>query len=127
MHQQANIQQLLVRQQQLMLLQQQYMTNATERGEELRAGLRQLGEDCPRLANVRGLGLMVAADVVEPGASPVLDPHGRDAVIQAAFEKGLLLLGCGESGVRFCPPLCVTSEQVRTALRLLRAALSGKA
>ncbi len=109
------------------LVQQQYMTNATERGEELRAGLRQLGDDCPRLANVRGLGLMVAVDVVTPGASPMPDPQGRGAAIQAAFEKGLLLLGCGESGVRFCPPLCVTSEQVRTALRLLRDVVSGMA
>ena len=43
----------------------------------------------------------------------------REAVVQGAFRRGLLLLGCGESGVRFCAPLCVTAEQVDTCLRLL--------
>ena len=52
------------------------------------------------------------------------DPKARDAVVQAAFRRGLLLLGCGESGVRFCPPLCVTEEQVQTCLRILDEVLS---
>ena len=45
-------------------------------------------------------------------------------MIQAAFRRGLLLLGCGESGVRFCPPLCVTAEQVETCLAILDEVLS---
>ena len=52
------------------------------------------------------------------------DPKGREAVVQAAFRRGLLLLGCGESGLRFCPPLCVTAEQVETCLRLLDEVLA---
>jgi 4-aminobutyrate aminotransferase len=107
------------------LLQEEYIENAAQRGEELRAGLRQLREAIPRLAQVRGLGLMTAVDLVNPERPQLPHPQARDAVIQAAFEKGLLLLGCGESGIRFCPPLCITSQQVQTALRLFRTALSG--
>ena len=93
------------------LLEREYMANATERGEQLRAGLRKLAEGNANLANVRGMGLMVAVDA----ATPVI----RDRVIQAAFRRGLLLLGCGESAIRFCPPLCITAEQVETALTIL--------
>jgi len=86
------------------LLEREYVANAAARGEQLRAGLKGLAG----LANVRGLGLMTAADV-----------SGREAVIQACFHRGLLLLTCGEAGIRFCPPLCVTAAQVETALALL--------
>jgi 4-aminobutyrate aminotransferase len=48
-------------------------------------------------------------------------------MVQAAFRRGLLLLGCGESAIRFCPPLCVTAEQVDMALRLLGEVLAAQA
>lgn len=105
------------------LLEAGYTANAAERGEQLRQGLRRLQADRPTLAAVRGLGLMTAVDVVSGHDPSVPDPTGRDALIQAAFERGLLLLGCGESGVRFCPPLCVTAAQVDRALEVLAAAL----
>jgi 4-aminobutyrate aminotransferase len=73
------------------------------------------------LGNVRGLGLMLAVDVLTAGEP---DPKRRDAVIRAAFERGLLLLGCGKAGVRFSPPLCVTSEEIATGLAILKAAVS---
>jgi 4-aminobutyrate aminotransferase len=43
--------------------------------------------------------------------------------VQTAFHRGLLLLGCGESALRFCPPLCITAEQVDSALEILAAVL----
>lgn len=49
----------------------------------------------------------------------------RDAVVQAAFERGLLLLGCGQNTIRFCPPLVVTHEQIDTAVGILDEVLSG--
>ena len=38
----------------------------------------------------------------------------------ALKKRPVLLLGCGESGVRFCPPLCISAAQVETALVLMR-------
>jgi 4-aminobutyrate aminotransferase len=104
------------------LLEREYMANADARGRQLREGLLDLTDKHDCLANVRGLGLMAAVDVLTDVGEP--DPKGREAVVQAVFRRGLLLLGCGESGVRFCPPLCVTAEQVETCLRILDDVLS---
>jgi 4-aminobutyrate aminotransferase len=101
------------------LLEREYMANAAVRGDQLRAGLRELAQRNPSLANVRGMGLMTAVDT----ASPVQ----REAIIQSAFRRGLLLLGCGESAIRFCPPLCITADQVRTALRILGETIASLA
>jgi 4-aminobutyrate aminotransferase len=107
------------------LLEGGYMANATERGEQLKQGLIKLKRQHARLGDVRGLGLMVAVDIVkEADRSP--DASERDALVQLAFEHGLLLLGCGESAIRFCPPLCISAEQVETALRILEQALSAR-
>jgi 4-aminobutyrate aminotransferase len=99
------------------LLEREYMANATARGEQLRMGLRDLASRHTELSNVRGLGLMTAVDL--PSAA-----H-REVVIQGAFQRGLLLLGCGETAIRFCPPLCVTAAQVDTCLRVLDGVLGA--
>lgn len=99
------------------LLEREYMANATERGEQLRAGLRELATRHTEVSGVRGLGLMTAVDL--PTAA-----H-REIIIQAAFQRGLLLLGCGETAIRFCPPLCVTAEQVETCLAILDGVLGA--
>ena len=52
-------------------------------------------------------------------------PALRDNLVQAAFQRGLLLLGCGESAIRFCPPLCISAEQVETALGILADLLTA--
>jgi 4-aminobutyrate aminotransferase len=46
-------------------------------------------------------------------------------VIQACFQRGLLLLGCGQSTVRFCPPLVITKEQADTAVAILDDVLAA--
>jgi 4-aminobutyrate aminotransferase len=64
-------------------------------------------------------------DVVKE-ADRAYDPVGRDTIVQEAFERGLLLLGCGECAIRFCPPLCVSAEQVDTALEILGDVLNAE-
>ncbi len=108
------------------LLESGYIANAAERGDQLRRGLLALHPKFPELGEVRGLGLMMAVDLVKDRAGPVLNPALRDEVVQDAFHKGLLLLGCGEAAIRFCPPLCVTAAQVDTALRILAEVLAGR-
>jgi 4-aminobutyrate aminotransferase len=100
------------------LLEESYMANATARGQQLREGLARLRERQATLGENRGLGLMQAIDIVHAD-TPKLDPKRRAAISQAAFHKGLLLLGCGASAIRFCPPLCISAEQVETMLRIL--------
>lgn len=107
------------------LLEQGYMANATERGEQLKDGLRKLRQQHEVIGDVRGLGLMVAMDLVK-SREPYTFDHGlREIVVQTAFQHGLLLLGCGESAIRFCPPLCVSAAQVDTCLRVLGEVLEA--
>jgi 4-aminobutyrate aminotransferase len=107
------------------LLQRGYIANAAQRGEQLRQGLVWLQRQHPEIGDVRGLGLMVALDLVQDRERLTPDPALRDEVVQTAFHKGLLLLGCGEAAIRFCPPLCITAEQIETALHILGSVLSS--
>lgn len=105
------------------LLEGGYIANAAERGEQLKHALQPLQQRHPAIREVRGLGLMVAMDLAnESDGSPAAAL--RDEVIQSAFRHGLLLLGCGESAVRFCPPLCISAEQIETAIRIVDVVLS---
>jgi len=101
------------------LLEREFMENADARGKQLRDGLERLRAKHKCLGKPRGLGLMTAIDVIKQ--EPVREHYAalRDKIIQDAFHKGLLLLGCGESALRFCPPLCITAEQVNVCLRIL--------
>ena len=108
----------------LELLEQSYIVNARERGEQLRQGLLKLQRQYSQVGDVRGLGLMMAMDVVKENGGP--DPAARDALVQTAFHQGFLLLGCGDSAIRFCPPLCVSAEQVDKALHILGGILAAR-
>jgi 4-aminobutyrate aminotransferase len=102
------------------LLEGGYMANARERGEQLRQGLRELQSEFLKIGEVRGVGLMTAVDIVSSRQPYTPAGKMRDQLVQEAFESGLLLLGCGESAIRFCPPLCVNHDQVSRALQILQ-------
>lgn len=106
----------------LRLIEKKYRRNAAERGEQLMAGLRQITSGLSFVREVRGKGLMVGVEIQgeTEGESATL----RDRIVLSAFHKGLLLLPCGPSTVRFCPPLCLTTKQVEIGLELFGAALS---
>jgi len=107
------------------LLESGYIANAAERGKQLKHALQRLQQRHPEIREVRGLGLMVAMDLANDDESAPVGAR-RDEVIQAAFRRGLLLLGCGENAVRFCPPLCISAEQVETAVHILDTVLSER-
>ena len=96
---------------------------AAARGEQLQEGLRRLRRDHQALGEVRSIGLMTAVDVVSSREPYVLDADRRNSIVQAAYMHGLLLLGCGPSAIRFCPPLCITRDQVVKALDILATVL----
>lgn len=107
------------------LLEEGLMENAWQRGEQLMDGLRRLMATHDCIGDVRGLGLMVGMELVEDRSSLRPAITLRDDVVQRAFEHGLLLLGCGESTVRFCPPLVVDEQQVNTALEIVDTVLTA--
>jgi L-lysine 6-transaminase len=92
------------------------LSNATQRGVELQAGLAALADRFPKLVrNVRGRGLMCALDL------PTTEQ--RNSVIKLAYSEQLLLLPCGAQSVRFRPFLNVQEEHVQEMLRRLTRAI----
>lgn len=96
--------------------------NAHNIGRQLFEGLAALAQRRRDVSAPRGLGLMLAVDCLAKGTSP--DPARRDRVVQAAFERGLLLVGCGQAAIRFCPPLCITEDEATIALNLFEEAVT---
>lgn len=104
------------------LVEGRYRANAVRRGRELKAGLTALAHRYSIIKDVRGLGLMIGVEIQENGAPA---PGLRDQIIDQAFHFGLLLLPCGPSTVRFCPPLCLTPRHVEIGLTLFEASLDA--
>jgi 4-aminobutyrate aminotransferase len=63
--------------------------------------------------------LMIGVEIVENKQTRAMAGELRDRIVDLAFEKGLLLLGCGTNTVRLCPPLVVTQDETDIALDLL--------
>ena len=100
------------------LLREQYVQNAAAVGDYLMKGLRALAEKHPLIGDVRGLGLMIGVEFVKDRKTKERAPDERNAVVQAMFRRGVLILGAGRNAVRFAPPLVLTKDQADAALRL---------
>lgn len=98
--------------------------NATEVGAYLMDKLNELKNKHAVIGDVRGLGLMIGVEFVRADGSGTPDGSLRDKVMKNCFERGLLLLGCGESTLRLCPPLIVTREESTTAVEIFDSAIS---
>jgi 4-aminobutyrate aminotransferase len=106
------------------LIQGGLMASAAKIGERLLAGLRDLATRHASLGDVRGRGLMIGIEVVKDPKTRQGDPDRVHAVVEAAFRKGLLILGAGPSALRLAPPMVVDETDADTALTLLDAALA---
>ena len=93
--------------------------NAGRMGDRLLAGLRDLAERHPSVGDVRGLGLMIGVELVADRATREPAPGLVHALVQRAFERGLLLLGAGRSTLRIAPPLVIDEYDVDTALDMI--------
>ena len=86
--------------------------NATAVGAQLLDGLRAIWDDHPEaITDVRGVGLMIGVELRTAALA--------ELVQQRAFERGLLVLECGESSIRVSPPLVFTHDQAATAVKIL--------
>ncbi|ARP85687.1 4-aminobutyrate--2-oxoglutarate transaminase [Bordetella genomosp. 9] len=94
-------------------------------GERLRSRLDAMRAHVPQIAEVRGLGAMVAVEFADASGAP--DAAFAGAVQQRALQKGLLLLTCGMYGnvIRFLFPLTVQDDVFEEALAILQASLQG--
>jgi 4-aminobutyrate aminotransferase len=100
------------------------MRNAETVGAHLMARLRELMDKHPIIGDVRGRGLMVGVELVRDRRTKERAVKERDAVVAAAFQRGLLVLGAGKNSIRFSPPLVLTREQADTAVSIFDEVLS---
>ena len=106
------------------LLKEQLMKNAAEVGAHLMAGLKELMSKHALIGDVRGRGLMIGVELVRDRQTKERASEERDAVVNAAFRRGLLTLGAGKNSIRFSPPLVLTRAEADVAVRIFDEALT---
>jgi 4-aminobutyrate aminotransferase len=104
---------------------QNLLQNAAQMGDRLMTGLSALSRKHDVIGHVRGVGLMVAFEVVADQESRAYAPELRDGVVDAAFDRNLLLLGAGKSAVRVVPPLNVEAADIDEVLDRLDQSLAA--
>ena len=106
------------------LVEREYAANAATVGKYFIGRLRDLQKRFPSIGEVRGKGLMIGMELITDPASRAPARKLCEAVLTRAYHHGLLLLSCGQSTVRFIPPLMINRGHVDEALALLEPALT---
>ncbi len=78
--------------------------NSEEKGKYLKERLKELKQESESIEEVRGKGLMSAIEIKKK--------NEREKILEKAFKKGLVLLGCGEKSIRFLPPMDVREREI---------------
>jgi 4-aminobutyrate aminotransferase len=105
------------------LVQNELMANAAAMGRRIMERIASWPQRFALVGDVRGRGLMVAIELVQDKGSKLPAAAARELLVQKAFRRGLLLLGCGESAIRLMPPLTVGAEDVDYALSVIEGLL----
>ncbi len=108
----------------LELIEEEYMQNATEVGEYTLDALSEIAMRHPCIGRVRGIGLMIGIEFVEDQETKEPAHDLRDQIVDFAFERGLLTLGCGKSTIRISPPLSINRSEVDEGLGIFEEAIT---
>src|SRR5579863_9804253 len=106
------------------LLESQYIENARRIGEFLMKRMADWPARHRIVGDVRGKGLMIGVEIVRDQKTKERAGDLREAIVDRAFEKGLLLLGAGENTIRIAPPLVIDEEQADFAARTLEECIT---
>ena len=103
----------------LELLEEELLANASTVGGYMFDRMREWPRRFKSVGDVRGRGLMLGFELVKDRETKERNPELRDRIEMRAFEKGLLILGCGQNSIRLCPPLVITKDQAEFVLDTL--------
>jgi 4-aminobutyrate aminotransferase len=106
------------------ILEREGIANAARVGEFMLERLRGWVKTHPMVGEVRGRGLMIGIELVKDKATREPAAAERNRVETLAFERGLMILGCGETSIRLAPPLILTEEEATVALDILEDSLT---
>jgi len=101
------------------VLEREGIANAAKVGEGTLKRLHGWVKAHPIVGDVRGRGLMIGIEIVKDQKTREAAPQLRDRIVDLAFERGLLILGCGETSLRLAPPLVVKQGEMDVALDIL--------
>jgi 4-aminobutyrate aminotransferase len=106
------------------IIEREGLSNATRVGELMLDRLRGWTYSHPLVGDVRGRGLMIGIELVKDKTTREPAAALRNRVETLAFERGLMILGCGETSIRLCPPLIVNEHEATVALDILEGAVA---
>jgi 4-aminobutyrate aminotransferase len=106
------------------IIEREAMANAVAVGGLMQARMKTWLDKYSIVGDVRGRGLMLAVEFVKDKASR--QPIGaiRDKIVERAFERGILFLGCGETALRLSPPLVLNADEAAIALDVLEECIA---
>lgn len=108
----------------LSLIEDEYLHNAIEVGENILERLHTMQANHPSMGCVRGIGLMIGVEFVNDKVTKEPAVGLRDKIEHLAFERGLLTLGCGKSTIRISPPLSLSKAEAEEGLEIFEEAVS---
>ncbi len=106
------------------LLKDSLVANAAAVGARLVDGLRELQTKHALVGDVRGKGLMIGLELVRDRQTKERAVEERNALVQAMFRRGVLVLGAGKNAIRLAPPLVLTRDQADILLKVMDEALT---
>ncbi|MBS1821062.1 MAG: acetyl ornithine aminotransferase family protein [Acidobacteria bacterium] len=106
------------------VIEREGLENAATLGKEMKARAETWKSQYGIVGDVRGRGLMMAVEIVKDREGREPYSAMRDQIVNAAFERGLLLLGCGENSVRLSPPLTILREEAAIAMDILESCIA---
>jgi 4-aminobutyrate aminotransferase len=107
------------------ILEREGVANAARVGGMMLDRLHAWKSTHPLVGDVRGRGLMIGIEIVRDKATREPATDLRNRIETLAFERGLMMLGCGETSLRLCPPLIVSEQEATVALDILEEALTA--
>jgi 4-aminobutyrate aminotransferase len=101
------------------VLEREGIKNAELVGNHIQARIADWPRRLDLVGDVRGRGLMIGIEIVTDKKSKAQGGAERDRIVELAFERGVLFLGCGPNTIRLAPPLIVSKEQADIAMDVL--------
>jgi 4-aminobutyrate aminotransferase len=95
------------------------LTNATAVGNHMLKRMADWPAKHRLVGDVRGRGLMIGVEIVKDKKTKEYGNKERDRIVELAFERGMLFLGCGPSTVRISPALVVSRDEADAAIDAL--------
>lgn len=105
------------------IVKENLLENVRKMGEYFKEKLSELMEESKTIGDVRVLGMLIGIEFVKDKKTKEPAKEIRDFVVRRAYEKGLLLLSCGQSVIRITASYIITKEQIDEGIKIIREAV----